>query len=116
MVEAEMQLELLAQDLIERGSVGYATVIDVGGLVAFVDDGELQLRMLQRIQFERCFRALRAGSNRAAERIEEPCGSIQVAGFQIAVEERQRLGDRQLISIAIVTRVAIRRKDVAASH
>src|SRR6266576_21096 len=116
MVESKVHLDLLAENLIESGPECQTTIIDVRGLVAFIDDGELQLRMLQRIQFERGFSALRARSNRAAKRIEKPFGSIHVTGFQITVEEGQRLRNRQLISIAVVPRAAFRRKDIAASQ
>src|SRR6202007_791648 len=78
MVKAEMHLYLLTQNLIEGGSVSHAAVIDVHGFVALVDDGELQLGMLQRIQFERGFSALRARSHGAAERIEETFRSVDV--------------------------------------
>src|SRR5580765_176909 len=72
--------------------------------------------MLQRVQFDRSFSPLRARSHGAAEWVEESCGSVDVARFEVAVEEWQRLRNRQLISIAVVTRVAVRRKDVAASQ
>src|ERR1041385_1687128 len=102
MVESEVQLYFFAEDLIESGAKRQAAVIHVLGLVAFIDDGELQLRMLEWIQLQRSFRALRAGSYGAAERIEEPGGGIHVARLEIAVEERQRLRNRQLISVAVV--------------
>src|SRR6185369_4412603 len=115
MVESEVQLYLLAQNLIERCSVSYATVIDVRSLVALINNGELHFCVLQRIQLQRSFGTLRTRSHSAAERVKESSRSIDVARFKVAVEERQRLRNRQLIGIAVVTCVAVNRKDVAAT-
>src|SRR5215831_20244532 len=71
--------------------------------------------MLQRVELEGSFGALRARSHRAAKGIEEARGRIEVARLHVTVEKRQRLRDGQLISIAVVTRVTVGRKYVAAA-
>jgi len=80
MIESEVQLNSIGQDLIQSRGKSQPAIIDVRGLVAFADYCELQRRILQRLNFQRCF-----GAPRTIQRVkihEALPGRVQKFEFQ----------------------------------
>ena len=69
MIKTKVQLHSFANRFIEGGRQSEPAIIDVGRLVAFSGDSEMQPGVLTRLHFHRNFAATCAGRHGAAERI-----------------------------------------------
>ena len=71
MIEAEMETNAIAQNLVPGGRESQTSVIHIRRLVTFTCGAKTKRRILERFHFERQLATTRAGRDRAAEGVEE---------------------------------------------